>query len=139
VSNAPSVVPGSSEVDPLPSHITKDVKLQIYSKVRDAFNSKDFASFWNLFSDVARSEMNKEDTEKIYRKLLDYFGGVEEGTFSHYEYKGRKGNLKAYCLYYNANFSAGSKFGNRGELQITITDDGREYSILSVNLWSKTR
>ena len=136
VSSAPTTVTRSLP-QPLPSYMNKEVKRQIYNEFKTAFNSKEFSSFWNLFSDLARSKMNRQNTERVYLQLLDYFSEVEEGTFSHYEYSGRKGSLTMYVLYYNVSLSAESKFGSRGELKMTISDDGQDYGIVGAYLVSK--
>ena len=67
------------------------------------------------------------DLNNNYDQLLDYFSGVEEGKFSHYEYAGSQGNLKVFALYYIVKFPETSKFGREGEVRITIVDDGNEY------------
>ena len=140
--SSPTIFTGKSAAapeEPFPDYITKETKSQIYGAFRKAFNSRDLDTFFALFSDIARAQMKKADVKTSYDQLLDYFGGVEEGIFSHYEYAGRQGNLKVFILYYIVTLPETSKFGRQGELKITITDDGQEYGIVSAFLQSKTQ
>ena len=53
------------------------------------------------------------------------FGKVSNGVFAYYEFVGKQGSLKTFNLHYNIAFE--SKYGNKGNVLITITDDGKEY------------
>ena len=139
VSEAPRRGTLTSAEEQLPQYITKEARKQIYEDFKAAFNSKDAEAFWNLFSDYARSQMDRSTVNKSYQQTLDWFGEVKDGTFSHYEYVTSRGNQKIYHLYYMVTLSEKSKFGTRGELKITITDDGQEYGILSGFLQGKTQ
>lgn len=139
ISPPSSAVSESPSVENLPSYLTKEAKLRIYSDFRQAFNSQNFDAFWDLFSDMAHVRTNKADMKKSYDQMLDYFGGVEGGTFSHYEYAEKQGNLKVFILYYAVKFSETSKFGRQGKLKLSVTDDGQEYGIISTYLLSETQ
>jgi len=123
----------------LPIYITKDVKKQILSDFIKSFNSGNKDIFYDFYSDLARMQMTKDDLSKSYNQLLDYFDGVEEGSFSHYEYSGQQGNLRIFTLNYSVKLSKKSKFGQLGELIITITDDGNDYGIVSTYMKAKTQ
>jgi len=123
----------TSDQENLPDYLTKEVRKEIYKKYEEAFNSRDYDSLWNLFSDLAKSRMNKNEIDKSHDKLLDMFGEVSNGVFTYYEFLGRQGNLRTFVLHYNIDLPE-SKFGNRGELKITIPDDGTEYGIFGSNM-----
>lgn len=122
-----------TDQESLPGYITKDVIIEIYKKFESAFNSQDHDIFWNLFSDLARTQMNKNQTNMAYDGMIDRFGKVKNGTFSHYEFLVRKGNMKTFLLHYLIALEE-SKYGNKGTLDITITDNGKVYGILGINL-----
>ena len=117
--------------NPLPESITKDVVGDIFTQFEKAFNSHDFDTFYGLFSPFAQSQMKREELVKTYSQLIDYFDEVSNGVFSHYEFNGQQGNMKAYNLNYIVDLGEESKFGGKGKARITITWDGKEYGIVS--------
>ncbi len=136
VSGPVSPVGAAQQGEPLPAYITKEVRQRIYDDFRAAYNSHDSEKFWHLFSDLAQAQMKREGLVASYEQLLLAFGEVGNGTYSHYEYYGKQGNLKAFYLYYVVEFSAESKTGSKGQLKIMISDDGREYGIMGAFLQS---
>ena len=135
VSEQPSkLVSKSKHQEDLPDYLTKEVRKEIYKEFEEAFNSRDPDSFWYLFSDLARSSMNINETKKTYNNLLDLFGEVSNGVFTYHEFLETHGNLRTFSLHYNVDLSEEAKFGNKGEVIIVITDDGEEYGILRTTM-----
>ncbi len=139
VSSAPSPIGAPAQTEPLPAYITKEVRQRIYDDVRRAYNSRDSELIWNLFSELARAQMNRKELEDSYKQLWEWFGDVEDGTYSHYEFVGKRGNMKAFNLYYVVSLTDQSKFGNKAELKIMIADDGSEYGIFGTFRKVKTQ
>ena len=125
----------NTDQENLPDYLTKKVRKEIFKEFQEAFNSQDDASFWNLFSDLAKSQINEEEVKKSYDSLRGMFGKVSNGVFTYYEFVGKQGSLKTFNLHYNIAFE--SKYGNKGNVQITITDDGKEYGVVGVNMMAQ--
>ena len=117
----------------LPDYMTNEVKKEIYKKVEEAYNSEDYEHFWNLFSDLARVQMSKDNIKEVYFKLRSMFGDVRNGVFNYYEFAGKRGNLKHFIFYYKVQYEQ-KDFGGKGNTIITITDDGQEYGIFTIQL-----
>ena len=74
--------------------------------------------------------------ERNYTMLREYFGDVVSGTYSHYEYTGRQGNLIAFNLYFIADLGDDSKFGSAGTVKLGITWDGSEHGVISSHIFA---
>ena len=122
----------STDQESLPDYLTKETRKEIYMKFEEAYNSQDSDSFWNLFSNLAKAQMNKNDLKIGYERLLDIFGRLSNGIFAYYDFIGSQGNLRTFDLHYGIEIT-GSK-GKKGEVKITITDDGKEYGIVGVHI-----
>jgi hypothetical protein len=125
------LVSKSTDQESLPDYLTKEVRKEIYKKFEEAFNSRDHDKFFNLFSDFARAQMDQSQANASYDHLLSIFGEVSNGLFSYYEFVERQGNLRKFNLYYFINLPDKPL---KGKLRITITDDGKEYGIIGVNM-----
>ncbi len=120
----------------LPEEISKAVIEGIFADFKEKFNTGSLESFSSLFSEFARSQMKAEDMEKNYAMLRDYFGDVASGTYSHYVFAGRQGNLIAFNLHFIVDLGNDSKFGSAGTAKIGITWDGSEYGIISSHIFA---
>ena len=123
----------TADQESLPDYLSKEVIKEIYNKFEEAFNSRDYDLSWNLLSDLAKSQLNKDEMKESNDTLWPLFGYVSNGVFTYYEFVGRQGNLRTFNLYYNIKLD-NSKIGDIGILQMMITDDGEEYGIVGYQL-----
>ncbi len=118
-------------VEQLPPSVDKAKIKTIYERFEVAYNSDSYDQFWNVFSEYARSRMNKNEMSNNYDQLRDYFGKIEKGTYSYYEYSGKQGNLKIFIFHFVLDLNEDSKFGSKGTLKLMVSFDGREAGIMT--------
>ncbi|SHK09689.1 hypothetical protein SAMN02745216_02859 [Desulfatibacillum alkenivorans DSM 16219] len=138
VSSPSTHVSGEQPGEVLPDFITKDVKKKIFNDFQAAYNSGSHDAFYNLFSDLAKAQIDEEALGGTHDQLLSSLGKVEDGVYSHYNYVQRQGNLKVFVLYYAVKLPD-SLLGNAGEVKITISVDDEEYGILGAHLFSNSQ
>ena len=121
----------------LPEHIDKKVRDGIYEQFVNAYNGRDYDAMYNIFSDSAKAQIDKEGTFQVLAQLVEYFDSIEQGGFSHSEFLGHQGDMKQFKLVYPVKFGKNSKFGTTGNLYITIAVRDGEYGVWGFNLRSE--
>lgn len=121
----------------LPKHIDKQVINGIYERFVAAYNGRDYDALYDIFSESAKAQIDKEETVEVLTQLVEYFDSVVQGGFSHSEFLGRQGDMKQFKLVYPVKFGEKSKFGKSGNLYVTIAVRDGEYGVWGVNLRSE--
>ena len=125
----------STESNPAPQSdaIDKEILLREFDRSTSIYNSGDQESLWNMFSEYARAQMNKENSIKSIMGLKDLFGNIKDGTYMYQEYAGKKGNLSFFKGYFTVNL-LNSKIGGKALLILTISSDGSTNELVGFHL-----
>lgn len=124
----------ASSVNELPKFINDDAINGLYSDFEKAFNAKNYDALYDMFGDVVKSQVTKSDAKKTLEKLSELHKSVADGAYTHSEFSGEKGSLKAYDLYYFVNYPESGSWAESGTLAITIATQGEKFQIYSIRL-----
>ncbi|MBT8042791.1 MAG: hypothetical protein KJN98_06440 [Pontiella sp.] len=119
---------------PLPEHISKSKIVELSDKFIEAYNSKDMDACWNLFGEYAQAQITKDEVVSAVEKLDKVVGPVVSAKYLYFEPAGNQGNLNFYTFYYTTELTEISTLSDRGELQITVADDGRVFEMIKFYL-----
>ena len=118
------------------STIDKQSFLSEFARSIKIYNKGEQEAIWGMFSEYARSQMNKENAVRSILSLKDLFGKIQDGTYMYQEFTGKQGNLSFYKGYFTVNL-VGSKIGEKGVLILTISSDGSANELVGFHLNSK--
>ena len=127
----------ASDARPLPSVVTDEARDQLFSRVQQKFNERDVHGLFTLFDEYAREQMSEETFEKQMSPLVDLFGTIESGTYSHYVFAGAQGERGFYTLFFNTRHS-GTQFPN-GQATLTLTSDGSSFGLVGFHLATQAK
>ncbi len=124
----------------LPDHFTVSgvIREQELNKFLKAFNERNMDALYNMLGPVARVKFTREDIEKNFGSLVEYFGSIESGAYAHSELTASHGDTNVYVLHYTVKLSKESKFGSAGELALTIAVQNDDYQIYGIYLNANT-
>jgi hypothetical protein len=118
----------------LPESITAKLRQSYLDRFSDAFNRKDMDDPYNLFRPAVKAQLSRKAIEGQCGKLIQLFGSIEGGAFTHAELASKQGSASIYVLYYAVRFPEGSNFGTHGTLNITLAIQGGESQIYRIHL-----
>ena len=131
--NAQGLVQGYTSPQ-LPAIISEDVRNGLLEQFITAFNSEDYAALYEMLGPAARTQIDEETTLEEFRKLAQYFHGVEEGAFTHAQLNAQQGNTFIYTLHYLVKLPESSEFGTKGRLTITLAVQGDAFQVFGIRL-----
>jgi hypothetical protein len=116
--------------------IDKNTIIKEFDKIVTVYNSGEKEAIWNMFSDYAKAQMDKENSIKAIVNLKDTFGNIEKGTYMYQEFSGKQGNLSFYKAYFTVEL-LDSKIGDKAILAITMSSDGTLNELVGFHLNTK--
>lgn len=128
----------SASIHNLPAIITPEARKLELNKFSKAFNTKNMDDLYNMFGPAAQAQISREDIVKNFGNLINYFGSIEGGAYTHAELSETIGNTSVYILHYKVKLSKESKFGATGDLRITIAVQEDDYQIYGIHLNTDT-
>ena len=131
--NSPDQSQKSTQTD----QIEKSEFIKQFDRVIAVYNEGDQEEVWNLFSDFAKAQMNKESFVTSVLSLQDMFGTIQDGTFMYQEPAGKKGNLSFYKGFFSITLKD-SKIGEKASLVLTVSSDGSITELAGFHLNSNT-
>ncbi len=116
--------------------IDKKAIIKTFDKSVAIYNAGEEEAIWNMFSDYAKSQMEKEGSIKALIGLKDMFGNIEKGTYMYQEFTGKQGNLSFHKAYFAVD-TLDSKIGDKAILAITMSTDGTMNELVGFHLSTK--
>jgi len=118
----------------LPEFLNEDVRNALLNQFITAFNNEDYAALYAMLGPAARTQIDEEETIEEFRKLAQFFHGVEEGAFTHASLTAAQGNTRVYTLNYLVKLPESSEFGVKGRLTITLAVQGDSFQVYGIRL-----
>jgi hypothetical protein len=113
--------PASTD-EPLPAELNSaEGKATLLEKFRTRFNDKNDNNLFALLDPLAQVEITRDKFDQQMPLLYQVAGKINNGVYSHYEYKGISNGRKWFILYYGIQTENGIL-----TLNITIAQSGQE-------------
>jgi hypothetical protein len=122
-------VSNSETTKELPSDLTMDILNKTIYKVKTDYNHSDWTEFYNVFGDFAKAQINIEDLEQEFKKLIPVTGKISTYAYSHYTYKGSEDNAEWFKIYYKCRFDNG-----KGTIKISTRTVNGKSEVIGINI-----
>ena len=130
-----SMPAGVARVKPeLPDALGADERSRLFDDFREAFNSGNLQTAFEVLHPLVRISMSADQAKKILSSLMESFGTIDEYIYSHFNYDGYNNGFHTYTLIYRVKYSGGNSGATSGSVTITVFDNGEEIGISTVNL-----
>lgn len=111
-----------------------DERSRLFEDFREAFNSGDSQATFEVFHPLARINMSADQTKEVLSGLKASFGTIHEFIYSHFIYGGYNNGFHTYNLIYKVKYSGGKSGATKGNVTITVFDNGEEIGMQGINI-----
>lgn len=115
---------------PLPDYLNTSELELIFTRIREAYNKRDAAGLYKLMGPITRSQVSENTATLQIEPLFDGLGKIVDGFYVQHQFVGKQGLYRSFML----NFSVKYEKADKGIVNVTVIDDGKNYQIYGIVL-----
>ncbi len=119
----------SGQESSLSDAVSKSDLIQLFERVKSAYNSGDADAIWSQFGAFAQGQMDKASLAESVVNIRKMFGPIQSGHYLYHEYVARQGSLVFYTTHFGLTLTEESTMGDKGTMKMTVAIDGDEIQL----------